>query len=99
MNRPKIIVETPISRLPYTLKWEGNRMIRSYEVQMASDRNFTESRQSWTTKEGFLKIEELKTDTVYIRIRSHFDSESSRWSEILELSLKDDELQIKRIRK
>lgn len=99
LSRPKFIVETPISRLPYTIKWEENRLVRSYEIQMASDQKFTESRQNWTTKEAFLTLTEIRTETVFVRVRSHFDGDSSRWSEILELKLKDDELQITRVRK
>lgn len=98
ISRPKFIVESPISRLPYTLKWEENRMVRSYEIQMAFDQKFTDSRQNWTTKGPFLLLEEIKSDIVYVRIRSHFSDESSRWSEILELNLNGEELQINRVR-
>jgi hypothetical protein len=98
ISRPKFIVESPISRLPYTLKWEENRLVRSYEIQMAFDQKFTDSRQHWTTKEPFLNLEDIKADTVYVRIRSHFSNESSRWSEILELNLNGEELQINRVR-
>lgn len=98
ISRPKFIVESPISRLPYTLKWEGDRQVRSYEIQMAFDQKFTDSRQHWTTKEPFLYLEEIKADSVYVRVRSHFSNESSRWSEILELKLTGEELQINRVR-
>lgn len=98
LGRPKFIVESPISRLPYTLRWEENRMVRSYEVQMAHDLKFTDSRQNWTTKEPFLLLSDFRNDTVYIRIRSHFGEDISRWSEILEMKLQDDELRINRIR-
>ncbi|MBF9016064.1 MULTISPECIES: hypothetical protein [unclassified Oceanispirochaeta] len=98
LSRPKFIVDSPISRLPYTLKWEENRMVRSYEIQVAFDQKFTDSRQHWTTKEPFLLLKEIKSDIVYVRIRSHFADESSRWSEILELNLSGEELKINRVR-
>ncbi|QEN07585.1 hypothetical protein EXM22_06130 [Oceanispirochaeta crateris] len=98
MSRPKIIIDSPMAKLPYILKWEGSRSVRSYEIQSAFDLQFTDSRQNWTTKETFLTLFELKSDVVYIRIRSHFDSDTSRWSEIVKLSLESDELRITRVR-
>jgi hypothetical protein len=98
MSRPKIIIDSPMAKLPYILKWEGSRSVRSYEIQSALDLQFTDSRQNWTTKETFLTLFELKSDVVYIRIRSHFDSDTSRWSEIVKLSLESDELRITRVR-
>lgn len=94
ISRPKIIVDSPLSKLPYTLKWEENRLVRSYEIQSASNLEFTENRQHWTTKENSLLIEEMKNEVLYIRIKAHFDNDSSRWSEVLKMNLDGDELRL-----
>lgn len=86
LSRPKIIIDTPVTKLPYTLKWEGSKAARSYEIQSAFDQQFTDSRQNWTTRESFLLLEELKSEVVYIRIRARFDGDYSRWSEVLMLT-------------
>jgi len=97
-SRPKIILETPVARLPYTLRWEGSKSVRSYEIQSALDPEFTASRQNWTTKESFLVINELKDETVYFRVRSRFDSDFSRWSEVLQITRSGDEIRLNRLR-
>ncbi|MDC7239818.1 MAG: hypothetical protein PQJ50_05600 [Spirochaetales bacterium] len=98
LSRPKFIVESPIGRLPYTVKWEENRMVRSYDVQMALNSGFTEGRRHWTTREPFLQLQELPADTVYLRVRSHLNGDYSRWSESLQLISQDGQLQINRVR-
>ncbi|MDA3955386.1 hypothetical protein [Oceanispirochaeta sp.] len=98
ISRPKIIVDAPIAKLPYTLRWEGSRSAGSYEIQSALDLQFTDSRQNWTTKESSLLLSELKGDVVYIRIRSRTDRDTSRWSEIVKLCLVGDVLGISWVR-
>jgi len=98
VSRPKIILETPMAKLPYTLTWEGSNAVRSYEIQSALDPDFTQSRQNWTTKESFLLIKELKGDRVYFRIRSRFEEDFSRWSEILQISKQNEGIRLTRIR-
>ncbi len=98
LSRPKFTIESPVSRLPYTLKWEENRRVRSYDVQMALDSQFTEARRHWTTREPQLLLQELPAETTYLRVRSHLNGDYSRWSESLELVEEGGQLKINRVR-
>jgi hypothetical protein len=98
LSRPKVILDTPVSTLPYTLNWEGTPNARSYEVQSALDIQFTEKRLSWTTRNDSFLLEELPSGESYIRIRSHFNGESSRWSEILKVDRKGRDITLERLR-
>lgn len=98
LSRPKVILDTPFSSLPYALNWEGNPAARSYEVQSAVDIQFTEKRLNWTTRNDSFLLEELPAGVSYIRIRSHFNGESSRWSEILKVDRKGNDITLERLR-
>ncbi len=98
VSRPKVVIESPVSNIPYSLKWEGNAAARSYEVQSAVDLQFTEKRLSWTTRNNSFLLENLPDGESYIRIRSHFNGESSRWSEVLKIERKGDALILEKLR-
>ena len=97
-SRPKVIIDSPVSTIPYTLNWEGSTAARSHEVQSALDIQFTEKRLSWTTRNSSFLLETLPEGESYIRIRSHFNGESSRWSEILKIVRQGDDIKLERLR-
>ena len=98
LSRPKIILEAPISELPYNLNWEANPSARSHEIQSSVDIQFSDKRLSWTTRNDSFLLEELPEGESYIRIRSHFDKESSRWSEVLKIERQGNDLTLERLR-
>jgi len=90
MSRPKILIDTPVASLPYTLKWENVLGARSYELQIADNRNFSSSLQSWTLKDTSFVVEMTGRDEVFVRIRSRYPQGYSRWTEPLRISRTDE---------
>ncbi len=83
MSRPKILLESSRATLPVLLSWEEVKGARSYEVQVSDKADFNSSLQNWTLRGNTFSLSNVKSEMVFLRIRSVYPGGTSRWSETL----------------
>ena len=91
-SRPKLLLESYQQSLPLSLHWESVEGAQTYEIEMADSPLFNSSLRNWTIRDNSFQVDALVQTVMYLRIRSRFDTGTSRWSETLELKEEDDKI-------
>ncbi len=93
-SRPRILLESSTGTLPLCLHWESVNGAQTYEIETADSPLFNSSLRNWTLRDTSFEISALSQPVLYLRIRSRFDSGTSRWSETLEVKKEDDTISL-----
>jgi hypothetical protein len=96
--RPKVLITSSGNSLPVRLKWQEVSGARGYEIQESDTENFTSSLRNWTLRTNSFQLDKMRSPVVYVRVRSLFEDGTSRWSETLQVSLKDGKIHLQWLR-
>ena len=83
MSRPKILLDSNRTSLPVLLSWEEVNGAKSYEMQVSDTADFNSSLQNWTLRGNTFSFSDMKSEQMFLRIRSVYPGGTSRWSETL----------------